>query len=83
MSAGPVIGVDPGRSKAGYALLDPAGRVLSAGIETIDRLPECLAALVRGRPIAAIALSRGTNSGPVRASLERLGLPIHLVDEYE
>ena len=52
MSAGPVIGVDPGRSKAGYALLDPAGGVLSAGIETIDRLPECLAAWTITRPKA-------------------------------
>ncbi len=84
MSESPaVIGVDPGRSKAGYALLDGSGGVLKAGIEPLDRLPARLRELVSGRSIQAIALGRGTNVRPVRASLEGLGLPIHLVDEYE
>ncbi len=78
-----VIGVDPGRSKAGYALLDASGAVLEAGIEPTERLPERLRELARGRNIAAIALGRGTNSRPVKAGLEALGLPVHLVDEYE
>ncbi|MGA8574829.1 MAG: hypothetical protein WB609_03960 [Candidatus Cybelea sp.] len=78
-----VIGVDPGRSKAGYALLDASGAVVTAGIEPIDRLPACLRELAAGRSIAAIALGCGTNARPVKASLEALGLPIHLVDEYE
>lgn len=78
-----VIGVDPGRSKAGYALLDAAGTVVTAGIEPVERLPACLRELARGRDIAAIALGRGTNARPVKAALAGLGLPIHLVDEYE
>ena len=83
MTAGSIIGVDPGRSKAGYALLGPGGNVVAAGIEPVDRLPECLDALAQGRRITVIALGRGTNAGPVKASLESLGLPIALVDEYE
>ncbi|HYL26567.1 MAG TPA: pre-16S rRNA-processing nuclease YqgF [Candidatus Nitrosotalea sp.] len=82
-ASGRVIGVDPGRSKAGYALLDPSGAVVAAGIEAIDRLPACLIELARTGGVAAIALGRGTNARPVRASLESLGLPIHLVDEFE
>lgn len=82
-SSGAVIGVDPGRSKAGYALLDSLGLVVSAGIEPIDRLPERLGMLVRGRRVTAIALGRGTNSRPVGIALESLGLPVHLIDEYE
>jgi RNase H-fold protein (predicted Holliday junction resolvase) len=78
-----VIGVDPGRSKAGYALLDGSGRVVASGIETVDRLAGRLQALASGRRVWAIALGRGTNARPVRASLEPLGLPIHWVDEYE
>ncbi|MGB8908884.1 MAG: hypothetical protein WCC84_09070 [Candidatus Cybelea sp.] len=78
-----VLGVDPGSIKAGYALLDASGAVVAAGIETIERLPACLGELVRTRRVTAIALGRGTNSRPVKASLEALGLPIHLVDEYE
>lgn len=84
MNDGPaVLGVDPGRSKAGYALLDTSGAVLRSGIEPIDRLLECLRGLAAERNIEAIALGRGTNARPVRTALEELGLPIHLIDEYE
>ncbi len=78
-----VIGVDPGRSKAGYALMASSGAVIEAGIEPIGRLLERLQDLAARRPIGAIALGRGTNAGAIRAALEQLGLPIHLVDEYE
>jgi RNase H-fold protein (predicted Holliday junction resolvase) len=78
-----VLGVDPGRSKAGYALLDASGAVVAAGIDPIDRLPARLRTLLAGHPARAIALGRGTNAGAVKAALEPLGLPIHLVDEYE
>lgn len=82
-SAAALIGVDPGRSKAGYALLDRSGTVLSSGIEPIERLPECLKELSASRMVDAIALGRGTNARAVRSALEGLGLPIHLIDEYE
>jgi RNase H-fold protein (predicted Holliday junction resolvase) len=78
-----VLGVDPGSSKAGYALLEASGAVVAAGIEAVERLPACLEKLIRTRRVTAIALGRGTNSRRVKASLESLGLPIHLVDEYE
>jgi hypothetical protein len=35
------------------------------------------------RPVRAIALGGGTNAGPIKAALRRLGLPIHSVDEFE
>lgn len=78
-----VIGVDPGRSKAGYALLEMTGTVVVAGVEPLDRLPARLAELVTKRTVAAIALGRGTNARNVRDSLSGIGLPIHLVDEFE
>ena len=78
-----VLGVDPGRSKAGYALLEPSGAVLVAGIEPIERLPACLGELISTRRVAAIALGGGTNSRPIKAALETLGLPVHFVDEFE
>lgn len=81
--SGPVIGIDPGRSKAGYALLDGSGAVVSAGIEPLERLDGRVHELVTQTPVEAIALGRGTNAGPVRAALMRLGLPVHLVDEHE
>jgi RNase H-fold protein (predicted Holliday junction resolvase) len=78
-----VIGVDPGRRKVGYALLEASGAVVAAGIEPIDHLQACLRALAAKRRVRAIALGRGTNVRPVKAALEGLGLPIHLIDEYE
>jgi RNase H-fold protein (predicted Holliday junction resolvase) len=78
-----VIGVDPGRSKAGYALLESTGAVVIAGIEPIDRLQARLSALIEGRRVQAIALGRGTNARPIKKALETLGLPIYLVDEFE
>jgi RNase H-fold protein (predicted Holliday junction resolvase) len=83
VTAGAVIGVDPGRTKTGYALLDVSGAVVAAGIEPIDRLQARIRALLIGRHVDAIALGRGTNARPVRSTLEVLGVPIHLVDEYE
>ncbi|HZV76603.1 MAG TPA: hypothetical protein VFF63_02450 [Candidatus Babeliales bacterium] len=84
MTAGQaVIGVDPGRTKAGYALLDASGAVIDSGIEPVDCLGPRLQWLAARRAIRAIALGRGTNSRPIRAALEGLRLPIHLVDEYE
>jgi RNase H-fold protein (predicted Holliday junction resolvase) len=82
-ASGAVIGVDPGRTKAGYALLEASGAVIAAGIEPIDRLQACLREIIHGRRVTAIALGRGTNVRPIKAALEELGLPIHLVDEYE
>ena len=78
-----VIGVDPGRSKAGYALLDFSGAVVSSGIEAIEHLPKRLTMLTSVRQVAAIALGAGTNARAVAATLGALRIPIHLVDEYE
>jgi RNase H-fold protein (predicted Holliday junction resolvase) len=83
MKGDAIVGVDPGRSKVGYAILDASGTVLAAGIETVDRLQACLRPLLDRHPAKAIALGRGTNARPIRSALEALGLPIHLVDEYE
>lgn len=78
-----VLGIDPGSSKAGYALLDDSGTVVAAGIEPLGRLDGCLRLLLATRPVTAIALGKGTNAGPVRRALEQYGVPIHLVDEHE
>ncbi len=82
-SPGAVLGIDPGRSKAGYALLESSGALVVAGIEPVERLAECLRALLAGHAAGAIALGGGTNARRMRAELQSLGLPIHLVDEYE
>lgn len=81
--AGAVLGVDPGSAKAGYAIVDRAGRVLASGIEPVDALlPRLRAAAAEFAP-AAIALGRGTRSAALRAALAELALPIYPVDEFE
>jgi hypothetical protein len=83
VSGGAVIGVDPGRVKAGYAVLDSAGEPLETGICPVGSLAQRLQALVATHRPGAVALGRGTNAKPVAAALAALGLPIHWVDEYE
>jgi len=78
-----VIGVDPGRAKAGYALVESGGNVLLSGIEQLEQLPARLRQVVAGTDARAIALGRGTNARAVLPMLEALGLPVHLVDERE
>lgn len=78
-----VLGVDPGRSKAGFAVVSPDGGVLARGIEAIEALQARLSQVVAGGGIDAIALGRGTNGRAVRSLLEGFGLPIHWVDEFE
>ena len=78
-----VIGVDPGRAKAGYALVESGGNVLLSGIEQLEQLPARLREVVAGTDARAIALGRGTNARAVLPMLEALGLPVHLVDERE
>lgn len=78
-----VLGVDPGRAKAGYALVDASGAVVVAGIEPLERLQSRLRELIAGYCVEVVALGRGTNAAVVRTGLETLGLPIHWVDEYE
>ncbi len=78
-----VLGVDPGRSKAGFAVVSAEGGVLTRGIEAIEALQARLSQVVAGGGIDAIALGRGTNGGAVRRLLEGFALPIHWVDEFE
>jgi len=83
VTAGAIIGVDPGRIKAGYAILDTTGAALEQGICPVERLPDRLRPLVIAHAATTIALGGGTSAKPVAVRLESLGLPICLVDEYE
>ena len=78
-----VLGIDPGRSKAGYAVVDASGTAVTAGIVPIERLQVCVRELLAKHRIDAIALGGGTNARSVKAALAELGPPVHWVDEYE
>jgi RNase H-fold protein (predicted Holliday junction resolvase) len=83
LTGGAVIAVDPGRIKAGYAVLDSAGDPLDSGICPVESLAQRLRTVVATHTPAVVALGRGTNAKPVAEALAALGLPIRWVDEYE
>jgi hypothetical protein len=82
-AGGAVLGVDPGRDKAGFALLDSAGAVIERGVVPVGSLVDRLRDLTARQAVGAIALGRGTNAAVLQVQLGALGLPVHLVDEYE
>lgn len=78
-----VLAVDPGTTKAGYALLDGEGLVEAQGIEPIEALPQRLADVLAARPVEVLALGAGTRDAQLLDRLRRLGPPVRLVDERD
>ncbi|MDP9019038.1 MAG: pre-16S rRNA-processing nuclease YqgF [Candidatus Eremiobacteraeota bacterium] len=80
-----ILGIDPGTQKAGFALIDGAGseRPLRQGVEPLDSLIERIRQLGTEYEIGAVALGHGTHAGTVAGMLERVGLPVHIVDERD
>lgn len=79
-----VLGIDPGTRKIGFALIEDAvSPPLALGIETVDGLLRTLRPLVDAHPLRAVALGGGTNAAVLRALLEGLGAPVHLIDETD
>jgi RNase H-fold protein (predicted Holliday junction resolvase) len=81
-AARPVLGIDPGTRKCGYALVAEAGAApLELGIVPTERLEETLAELTGRYCVRAVALGGGTHAGFVEPLLAKLGLPVEIVDE--
>ncbi len=81
MTTGPLVGLDPGRSKCGLVLTDPACReIRDALVLPPEAAWERLEQWHRHQALAAVVIGDGTGSGPWRRRLEPL-LPVELVDE--
>ena len=79
-----VLGIDPGSRKAGYAMVSDGARApLALGIEPVHDLMAQLRPLVERFHVESVALGRGTNAAALRALIEPLGIPVHLIDETE
>ncbi len=80
----PVLGIDPGTRKVGFALVDDeCSPALARGIEPVDTLLERVAPLLEIHPISAVALGGGTNAERVARMLQELGVPVHVIDETD
>jgi len=78
---GPLAGLDPGRSKCGLVLTDPAClQIREALVLPPEAAWERLERWHRHQALAAVVIGDGTGSGPWRRRLEPL-LPVELVDE--
>jgi RNase H-fold protein (predicted Holliday junction resolvase) len=79
---GPVLGIDPGTRKCGYAVIAALGSApLELGIVPTEGLEARLTELAGRHRLRAVALGGGTHAGAVQPLLERLGVPIEVVDE--
>lgn len=84
MTGGPVLGIDPGTRKVGYAIApDAEAPALVLGIEPVESLLDRLAPILSLHPIQAVALGSGTNVRALRERLGGLGVPIHIIDETD
>ena len=80
----PVLGIDPGTRKCGYAVIAGPGSVpLAIGIVETGRLAGVVDELVARFAVEAIALGSGTYAPPVEALLAPTGVRITVVDERE
>jgi RNase H-fold protein (predicted Holliday junction resolvase) len=80
----PVLGLDPGTRKCGYAILTTVGAApLVLGISPLERLAERIAELLAATPVTIAAIGRGTNAAAVAQIVGGLGLRVELVDERE
>lgn len=81
MTTGPLAGLDPGRSKCGLVLTDPACQEIREALVLPPQAAwEQLEQWHRQQALAAVVIGDGTGSGPWRRRLEPL-LVVELVDE--
>lgn len=77
------LGVDPGRSKTGLALVDEQGKIISLRIAATADILQELKSFVGKEPIEAIIMGDGTNNNAIGKALTE-AFPqknIHLVGE--
>jgi RNase H-fold protein (predicted Holliday junction resolvase) len=81
---GPILGIDPGTRKCGYAVVQAAGRApLELGVVPTEALAETLRGLMTRFTLRAVALGGGTHGSVVDPIARALGIPVEIVDERE
>lgn len=77
------LGVDPGSSKTGLALVNAEGEILQLHIARMERFAAELQDFCKNVPLAAVVLGNGTHSKNIAQEIEQLlpKLPLYLVEE--
>lgn len=77
------LGIDPGRSKTGLALVDEAGAIQALHIAMTASMAEELVSFVFGHQIATVVMGDGTNSKVIAKVVQQVlpSVPLELVGE--
>ncbi len=77
------LGIDPGRSKTGLALVDAAGSILALHIAHTEHIEVELSAFVGKEQLAGIIMGDGTNSKAIGQAVSKVfaAVPLALVGE--
>ena len=77
------LGIDPGRSKTGLALVDAAGSILALHIALTEHIEVELSAFAGKEQLAGIIMGDGTNSKAIGQAVSKVfaAVPLALVGE--
>ena len=77
------LGIDPGRSKTGLALVDAAGKILALHIALTENMEAELRSFTAGMALAGIIMGNGTNYKVIGAAVRSVlpKTPLELVGE--
>ena len=77
------LGIDPGRSKTGLALVDADGNIKKLRVAATSDLAAELTQFTRDAELASIVIGNGTNSANVEQIAEKVlfGLPFTVIKE--
>ena len=82
MSNKVLLGIDPGRSKTGLALVDSDGNVIAYAVVLMNNFLEECQEFIYGHNIEQCIMGNGTTSETMEKTLKKLlSLPISIVDE--
>lgn len=77
------LGIDPGRSKTGLALVDAAGKILVLHIALTENMEAELRSFTAGTALAGVIMGNGTNHKVIGAAVRSVlpKTPLELVGE--
>lgn len=77
------LGIDPGRSKTGLALVDERGNILALHIAMTERMEQELAAFVGSDELEGIVMGDGTNCKAIGQAVGKVfsNVPLAIVGE--